>query len=354
MDSSNSTKKLVVVLGMHRSGTSAITRGLESLGVDLGDNFVPEASDNERGFWEDSEIVNFNEELQSKLGYTWYGGLIADRIDWKQNEVIAAKERAMEILNSKFSHTNIFGFKDPRTAILIEFWVEVFRCLELSVYYLIALRNPLDIAASLYKRNAITKQKSLLLWATSMFQSMLFTRNESRVLTSYDEMLQSPLKQLKRISLALELAALDEKTDSVRYYCDNFLTKNLRHSDFTNFELNNDSDVLSVIADLYTLLLEAATDQISIDSSDFDDRLDLLFTQYTELSPLLKYINSIDDERLVVEAELHKTQTELNDLRHSSALDIKRAYSEIEKMQTSYSWKVTKPLRYISKCILKK
>ena len=61
-------KKIIVVLGMHRSGTSAITRGLQTLGVNLGSSLIPPDDNNEKGFFEDIEINSFNNQLLSALG----------------------------------------------------------------------------------------------------------------------------------------------------------------------------------------------------------------------------------------------------------------------------------------------
>lgn len=61
--------QLIVVLGMHRSGTSAITRGLQVLGVELGDQLMPGAvGDNEKGYWEDSDPNAWKIELLQTLG----------------------------------------------------------------------------------------------------------------------------------------------------------------------------------------------------------------------------------------------------------------------------------------------
>lgn len=62
-------KSIVVVLGMHRSGTSAITRGLMVLGVELGDNLMPPAADNNKGFFEDVDVNAINVELYRSLGH---------------------------------------------------------------------------------------------------------------------------------------------------------------------------------------------------------------------------------------------------------------------------------------------
>lgn len=65
-------KKLIVVLGMHRSGTSAITRGLQVLGVNLGDNLMPPVEgNNAKGFFEDLDLNALNVELLQTLRSDW-------------------------------------------------------------------------------------------------------------------------------------------------------------------------------------------------------------------------------------------------------------------------------------------
>ena len=61
----NAIKRLIVVLGMHRSGTSAITRGLQVMGVGLGDRMMPAMPDNVKGFWEDVDLNALNMEMLS-------------------------------------------------------------------------------------------------------------------------------------------------------------------------------------------------------------------------------------------------------------------------------------------------
>ena len=60
-------QRLIVVLGMHRSGTSAITKSLELLGVGLGSELHPAGFDNPKGFWEDRDCLEINERLLKHL-----------------------------------------------------------------------------------------------------------------------------------------------------------------------------------------------------------------------------------------------------------------------------------------------
>lgn len=64
-------QQLVVVLGMHRSGTSVLARGLQVLGVELGERLLPPAADNPRGFWEDLDVIGIDERVLAALSRDW-------------------------------------------------------------------------------------------------------------------------------------------------------------------------------------------------------------------------------------------------------------------------------------------
>lgn len=357
MSNNRSGKKIIVVLGMHRSGTSAITRGLEALGISLGDNLVPENWDNERGFWEDAEIVSFNEDLQAKLGFAWFGNIVVDKIDWSNALIQEAKEQAKVLLDKKFTNNSVYGFKDPRTAILIEFWLSVFHDLELSPYFVIALRHPLEVAQSLLKRNGLPIEKSLLLWATSAHQCITYTENEIRLLVSYNEILDSPIRQLNRISSVFNLPPVDSQSDEISQYSNNFLTKELRHNTVPDSELYDDLIVPPVIKDLYFLLKDFSAGDASINGKVFFDRWGLLASRFQDFTPVLRYLNIVEQEKSIETTELRlekDTCLAEKDARIAEKdARIDEYEAELSRMYASHSWKVTKPLRMLS-ALLKK
>ena len=133
---------------MHRSGTSAITRGLKALGVELGENLMPAAAGiKEKGFWEDLDVYRFNNELLHYLGYEWHTLEPIQRSEYERDDVVPFKLRAVELLHEKLKNTSIFGLKDPRIARLLPFWKIVFADLGVDVGYIIAIRHPLSVAA---------------------------------------------------------------------------------------------------------------------------------------------------------------------------------------------------------------
>jgi hypothetical protein len=87
---------VVVVLGMHRSGTSAITRSLVALGIELGKNTVGGDVKNQKGCFEDPEVVKINDIILEKLGSSWaslkfLGSELLSGLHFKEERIRAAR-----------------------------------------------------------------------------------------------------------------------------------------------------------------------------------------------------------------------------------------------------------------------
>src|ERR1700730_10621724 len=147
-------KRLVVVLGMHRSGTSALTRALKVLGVDLGERLYPGVPENnDKGFFEDIDLNNLNERMLRAVASEWHfaAPLTFNEIAHLQNSDFCIE--GIDLLKDKSANTSIFGFKDPRIAKLLPFWQHVFSRCRFRVSYLLVVRNPLSVAKSLEARD---------------------------------------------------------------------------------------------------------------------------------------------------------------------------------------------------------
>jgi hypothetical protein len=193
-----STPVVVCVLGMHRSGTSFITRALSFLGVDLG----PEAhamaprSDNPLGFSEHQLITEINDEILQTLGGDWHtpprfaSGWEADaRLDH-------VKDRARQILAEDFGSCALWGWKDPRTCLTLPFWQQLVP----SMRYVICLRSPLDVACSLETRDGFSLSKSASLWIDHVSAALSHTSGQPRMVVSYDDALERPRLELERMA----------------------------------------------------------------------------------------------------------------------------------------------------------
>src|SRR6266571_2294536 len=121
----NADKRLILVLGMHRSGTSTLTKSLQAFGVELGSNFNPATPDNPTGFWEDKDFHALNEEMLKHLHRSW------DDLQLVESGAVLSNlegffPRALALLDDFLHEKSLAGLKDPRFSLLLPFWKKVF------------------------------------------------------------------------------------------------------------------------------------------------------------------------------------------------------------------------------------
>ena len=288
--------RVIVVLGMHRSGTSAVTKSLELMGVGLGDNLHPAGFDNPKGFWEDRECIAINDNLLSHLGSAYDRlGLAWDEIP-EDPRINAWMATAVEIVSRKLDENNgIWGFKDPRTCRLLVFWHRVFLAVKCEVCLVMAVRNPASVAASLAARNGIPAQKAYYLWLQHVLPPLGFMKEARRVVVDYDELLSNPYSQIVRMSTGLGLPLPERRNSGVKDFENNFLEGGLRHTLFTENDLALDGRASPMVVAAYDLLHRLAMDRESVDSSCVQDELDELNARLKDASPAFDYINVLED-----------------------------------------------------------
>ncbi len=266
----NKQKRIIVVLGMHRSGTSVIARSLKVLGVELGDNLMPAVQNvNDKGFWEDMDFFSLNEEILDVLqGRVWHTIHPIFQKEFNDYSLAPLKIRATELLRKKIANTNVFGIKDPRFSILLPFWKEVFSFLDLDIYYVIAIRNPISTALSLQKRDGFELKKSYCLWLYHIVSCFVETEKQHRIVVNYDQVIADPESQLRRISEKLSLPFYSSEFED---FTNNFISFDLRHSEFHLKDLEILADEIPKnVTQAFTILDSMSKDQISTSSKRAD------------------------------------------------------------------------------------
>lgn len=120
-------KQCLVVLGMHRSGTSALAGALQHIGVYLGRHLMPlEAGNNPKGFFENSLISEIDENILAACHSSWDDQFPLPEHWWQQDALIERHKRACDILQTEFQDHPLFGIKDPRLCLLLPFWQPIF------------------------------------------------------------------------------------------------------------------------------------------------------------------------------------------------------------------------------------
>jgi hypothetical protein len=251
----------LVVLGMHRSGTSVITRALNLLGVDLGveQHMHKPRADNPSGFWENGNVVALNDELLSRHGGTWDEPPVLPPYWQFAPELEDCRRRARELIRTEFGLSPHWGWKDPRTCLTLPFWKQFLD----PMSYIICLRNPVDVARSLQARDGFATEKSLNLWLLYTEAALVHTAGQRRLFLFYEDFMADRSQELHRLAAFLGPAALAKHGEANRSL-DDFIKSDLRHHQTSLLDAVNDSDLafpvqaLQVVLRLYTNLARPA------------------------------------------------------------------------------------------------
>jgi hypothetical protein len=249
----------VAVVGMHRSGTSATTRALNLLGLDLGDPdglFDALEWDNAAGYWEQRSIVAIDDDILTALDAgVWQPHLPAG---WERSPaVVPFEQRARDALEALFAGRRLWGWKDPRATLTLPFWRRVvpdLRCV-------ICVRDPLEVRASLQRRAALNPtpirfpdDPSTLdaLWLSYNAAALRHTAGARRIFVFYDDWFEDPDHQTRR--LAAFLHGRGRVSRRTRAQIADFVSDELRHHRRSTDQAARDADLPVELTAFYLLL----------------------------------------------------------------------------------------------------
>ncbi|HEX5716198.1 MAG TPA: sulfotransferase [Thermoanaerobaculia bacterium] len=183
------TPPQAVVLGMHRSGTSALTGLLDRMGFYAGPDESLLAADeyNAKGYWELGELHAFNEDLLAALGGDWINALRIDPQRLGDPARGSFLSRARELV----SQLNSYGpwvIKDPRLCLLLPFWRELLE----RPLCILTYRDPLPVARSLARRHGLPILVGIALWEHYNRAALAASEGLPRVLVGYRELIDDP------------------------------------------------------------------------------------------------------------------------------------------------------------------
>ena len=190
---------IVCILGMHRSGTSALTRVLNLIGVDLGSEEVlttEPVADNPKGYWEHGEITAISDAILKRYGGSWDEPPLLPS-GWETAPAIDdLRQQAQQLIQNQFAGIQLWGWKDPRTCLTLPFWQQLLP----NMRYIICLRNPVDVARSLEQRDSLSAEKSSNLWLTYISSALSHTEGKPRLLIFYEDLMDDCLRELPRLA----------------------------------------------------------------------------------------------------------------------------------------------------------
>jgi hypothetical protein len=255
---------VLIVLGMHRSGTSAIAGVLTKLGGSAPKTLYPGDFGNERGYFESAPIMAFHDELLASAGTHWCDWRAFNPAWYGSPLCETYKDRAKTLFEDEFGDAALATFKDPRICRFLPFWLDVFAGMNIAQHVVIPVRSPLEVANSLKKRNNLALHEGMLLWLRHVLDAEATSRALPRSIVLWREFVSNHRAATDKISrdIGLSWPRLSDEGDRD---IDDFLSAYLVHNSVSDAELAASPDVHQWTADSYAGLAELARDPQSPD-----------------------------------------------------------------------------------------
>jgi chromosome segregation ATPase len=255
---------MLLVLGMHRSGTSVTTRLLECLGAVNSTRLMPPVSENnEKGFFEDLDIYHFNEgKLLPHLKLSWHSLAF---VDWSQLPTPTRSKfalEALEIIRRNYSAANPLSIlKEPRIGILLPFWLSVLRHAGYNVQVVCAVRDPASVARSLAKRDGFSITQAGMLYVTNWISILSHIQDLPVAFVQFDEIFSNPARVARMVADQLRLPVPGDFESRLHSFSSTFFDSSLRHSSLEKRDLPLETDLPPLAISIYESLLAAAQSQ---------------------------------------------------------------------------------------------
>ncbi len=240
---------VLIITGMHRSGTSLVAAFMQALGVDLGQNLLVGDSFNPPGYFEDVDFLKFQRSLlqacchPSEPGWSDWGWTESEWLD--RDQFTTYRASAQQLITTRSDRAEIWGWKDPRTSLLLDFWDQLIP----QANYLLIYRFPWDVADSIKRSSGLGCFKALnalqiwqyynshLLKFYQTHRARCLLVNINSLLTSPDQflnLLRSQLSWLSKLDLSPDIlnhlyqpnlfTKLDLTAPLIQSFCQNYPT----------------------------------------------------------------------------------------------------------------------------------
>lgn len=191
----------LIVLGMHRSGTSVLARLLNLMGAYFGPEGASTGAnpENPKGFWERRDVRMLNDHVLQSVGCDWNRVLGFDPGNLPDDLVTEFSRRASRLVLDMDAHRP-WLLKEPRLCLLFGLWrkvLEVPACIHIH-------RHPVEVAASLHARNGVPIRAGLALWERYVRSALTASSGLPTVTICHRQLMQQPCAAIRQLSLGLE------------------------------------------------------------------------------------------------------------------------------------------------------
>ncbi len=266
-------KTALLVLGMHRSGTSALTRTVSLLGGQLPKKLMAASQNNNaEGFWEPQDVYEHNEYLLKTFGSQWDDWRPLSSSAQATTDLQEYTETQSRILQDNYPDATFIVLKDPRMCRLYPLWESAFTQNQFEPAALIALRHPLEVADSLQARDRFSTNRSLLLWLRHMLDAELYSRAIPRCVVPFAALLTDWKAEVTRAETQLQVH-WPRRPDDIAKEVETFLNRGSRHHAHLAAEIDTHPAVFAWVRQAYAAFQSLVADPRDTGAQDQLDRV---------------------------------------------------------------------------------
>ena len=363
-------RQAILVLGMHRSGTSAVCGAINLLGVSAPKTLMPAHANNPRGYWESYPLFLANDELLASAGSAWHDWRCLSPQWMKSRDAQAWRQRIKEVITEEYANEPLFFIKDPRICRFLPFYLSVLSELSVSPVAILPVRNPLEVARSLRRRDNLTVSRSILIWLRHVLEAEYYSRDIPRSFVLYDRFLVDWRQSFLQIARHLGVVWPEYSSESTEKV-DQFLSLELWRERSTPEELGDHPDVTSLALAVFKIFSEIAangernslTKELDRIREKFDESCDVfgvallaeelsgeqlrtaLQQQTTEVAALRQTVGLLAREK----QDLQDLDDELRSALTRLEMEVTSLAQQLQGMVSSTSWKVSALVRIVGR-----
>lgn len=213
---------LILVVGMHRSGTSLLGSILQAIGVSTPGELIPGDENNPEGYFERRDVTDLQEQLLIQLGRWWPSaeGVLDLPPEWLVHPLtrqVVAQLRGI-LAGESCRQDRPWAIKDPRTSLLLPLWRRVCGDLKIPLRVLLAVRDPAEVVASLCRRDAdvagMTPRRAEELWCRHHQAVLEHSVDLPTVTIDYGQWFDSPRSAREQMLRLLDFCDLPVRSSS--------------------------------------------------------------------------------------------------------------------------------------------
>jgi hypothetical protein len=195
----------ILVLGVHRSGTSSLTRIFNLLGAKLPKEVLGPGYGNVMGHWEPRHLMEINDEILAATGRTWADVRPMPANWFRSKDAYRFHERIVAEIAASYGDAPLILIKEPRICRLAPLYLDALDALGIEPLVILPIRHPEEVIRSIQDRDGLDPRAVEFLWLRSLAEAEEVSRDCARVWTSFDQLLENWQTTLQSISDGLGL-----------------------------------------------------------------------------------------------------------------------------------------------------